>query len=446
MTKDMTEGSPLRLLINFSIPLLLGSVFQQLYNLVDTIIVGRYLGINALSAVGSTGSITYLVTGFCTGICSGFAIPVAQQFGAKKYDEMRKYIMNGTYLSVGFALVITLVTVFICRNILVWTKTPNEIIDQSYAYLVVIFAGIPFTFLYNMTSGIIRALGDSKRPFYFLLAATVLNVILDLFFILALGMGVEGAAYATVISQAFSGICCLWYMRKNYEELKVQAEERKVDVACAKALCAMGLPLGLLSCITGIGTVMLQSAVNSLGMAYVAAYTAVTKLKQFTINPYMSMDTAVATYTSQNYGAGKLNRVYDGVKAGLLIYGAISVVMIILLVFAGDKVALIFVDSSEVDVLKNVDLFFNCCGPFYAVICILNCFRSVIQGLGYSSASMAAGVCELAARAVMALAVIPAVGYIGVCFTDAAAWCVAAVCVVVMYIVIMKRIRSIGEK
>ena len=441
MTKDMTQGSPLRLLIYFSIPLLLGSFFQQLYNLVDTIIVGRYLGIQALSAVGSTVSISYLVTGFCTGICNGFAIPVAQQFGAKDYRMMRKYVINSAYLAVGISIVFTLVTVILCRSILAVIKTPGEIMEQSFAYLVVIFAGLPFTILYNMTAGIIRALGDSKRPFYFLLAATIINVVLDLLFIIGLGMDVEGAAYATVISQAFSGISCLIYMKKKYEILKADKNECQWDKTCAGILCKMGIPLGMLNCITGIGTVMLQGAVNSLGMAYVAAYTAVSKLKQFTINPYMSLDTAVATYTSQNYGARKIDRVYKGVKAGLFIYSMISVVMIILLVFAGDKIALIFVDSSETDVLKNVDLFFNCCGPFYAVIVVLNCFRSVIQGLGYSSASMAAGVCELAGRAVMALLVIPAVGYIGVCFTDAAAWVLAAVCVVVMYWKIMKRIN-----
>lgn len=313
--------------------------------------------------------------------------------------------------------------------------------EQSFSYLVVIFAGLPFTILYNMTAGIIRALGDSKRPFYFLLAATIINVILDLLFIIGFGMGVEGAAYATVISQAFSGSSCMIYMKKNYGILKADSEERCWDKTYAWVLWKIGFPLGMLTCITGIGSVMLQSAVNSLGMAYVAAYTAVSKLKQFTINPYTALDTAVATYTSQNYGAGKIDRVYKGVKAGLLIYSMLSVVMMILLIFAGDKIALIFVDSSETDVLKNVDLFFNCCGPFYAVIVVLNCFRSVIQGLGYSSASMAAGVCELAGRAVMALLVIPAVGYIGVCFTDAAAWVLAAVCVAVMYWRIMKRIN-----
>lgn len=440
MTKDMTEGNPLRLLINFSIPLLLGTLFQQLYNLVDTIIVGKYLGLSALSSVGSTISIIYLVTGFCTGVCNGFAIPVAQQFGAKDYVKMRKYVMNGVYLAIGIAAVITSVAVFFCRDILTIMRMPEEIFEQTYAYLVVIFAGVPFVFLYNLTAGILRALGDSKRPFYFLLASTVLNIILDFVFILGIGMNVDGAAYATVISQAFSGILCLGYMRKNYEILQIKADEKSITGSYMYDLGKTGIPLGLLSCITGIGSVMLQSAINSLGMIYVAAYTAVSKLQQFSLTPFIAMDSAIATFTSQNYGAGKINRVKSGIRAGLLVYGVLSVLMIAVLVPAGDKIALIFVDSSETEVLKMVDLFFKCSTPFYVVVAVLDTYRSAIQGLGYSSASMAAGVCELAVRAVMAMAVIPAVGYIGVCFTDAFAWVAGAVCVVVMYYGIMKKI------
>ena len=244
MTKDMTEGNPLRLLINFSIPLLLGTLFQQLYNLVDTIIVGKYLGLSALSSVGSTISIIYLVTGFCTGVCNGFAIPVAQQFGAKDYVKMRKYVMNGVYLAIGIAAVITSVAVFFCRDILTIMRMPEEIFEQTYAYLVVIFAGVPFVFLYNLTAGILRALGDSKRPFYFLLASTVLNIILDFVFILGIGMNVDGAAYATVISQAFSGILCLGYMRKNYEILQIKADEKSITGSYMYDLGKTGIPLG----------------------------------------------------------------------------------------------------------------------------------------------------------------------------------------------------------
>lgn len=439
MTKDLTVGKPLPLIIRFSIPLLLGNIFQQLYNLVDTVIVGRYLGITALTAVGATGSVNYLIMGFCTGVCAGFSIPIAQQFGAKKYGKMRRLTVNSWYLTAVIAVIITAVTVLGCRDILVLMKTPDTILEESCAYLVVIFAGLPFTLLYNMTSGIIRAMGDSKTPFYFLAAATVLNIILDLIFIIGAGMGVKGAAYATVIAQALSGMLCLLYMKRNYPLLKTEQPERKLDGGCLRKLAVMGIPMGLQASITAVGTVMLQSSVNALGLIYVSAYTAIGKIKQFTICPYSAFDTAMATYTSQNYGAGKSERVRSGVKAGMAVYAAYSALIALVLLLAGDKIALIFVDSSETEVLKLVKLFFNCCGIFYLTIIVLNCLRSVIQGLGHSMASMLAGMCELAARVVMALVMIPAFGYIAVCFTDGAAWIAAGICVTVMYYRIIKK-------
>ena len=442
MAKDMTEGSPLRLLIHFSIPILLGTLFQQLYNMVDTVIVGRYLGIQALSAVGATGSVTYLVTGFCTGLCNGFAIPISQQFGAKDYRKMRKYLMNCIYLSILCAVIMTISTVGFCWNILELMKMPEEIIHGSFSYLIVIFAGLPFTFLYNMTAGVLRAIGDSKRPFYFLLVATGINIILDLLFIIVLGMGVAGAAYATIIAQAFSGIACLIYTKKKYEILHIKADEKNVEKTCVFELCKMGIPLGLLTCVTGIGTVIVQSAVNLLGMSYVASFTAVSRLKQLSVMPYIAMDSAIATFTSQNYGAGKIDRVKKGVKAGLLIYGAITLIVLPILTLGSDKAALIFVEAAEVEVLKNVDLYYKCCGPFYIVLIFLDCYRSVLQGLGHSSISMIAGVCELAGRGIISLFVVPVVGYIGICFADSIAWVVAAVWVMSMYYVIMRKIST----
>lgn len=442
MTKDLTTGSPLPLILKFSIPLLLGNLFQQFYNLVDTIIVGRFLGIHALSSVGSTASVNYLLIGFCIACCDGFAIPIAQQFGAKNYKKMRSYIMNCTYLSIIFAAVFTLATVILCDDILTWMKTPADIFGGAYAYLIVILAGIPFTFLYNITASIIRAVGDSKTPFYFLLLATVLNIILDLVFIIVFDIGVAGAAYATILSQAVSGILCLIYMRKNLEILRVSADEKKWNSRMVHDLLIMGLPIGLQSSITAVGSVMLQSSVNALGTIYVSSYTAVMKLKQFSICPYSAFDTSIATYCSQNYGAGKTNRIYKGIKCGFLIYSVYSVLLMIILVFFSDKIALIFLDASETEVLGYVKQFFTYCGLFYLLIPVLNCLRSAIQGLGYSIVSMLAGICELIGRACMALFVIPAVGYIGVCFTDGTAWLAASVCVIILYPILMKRVKN----
>ena len=439
MTQEMTQGKPLGLLLRFSIPLLLGNIFQQFYNLVDTVIVGRYLGITALTAVGATASVNFLVMGFCTGACSGFAIPVAQYFGARDYPHMRKIVANSIYLTAGFALILTIATVVFCREILVLMQTPGEILEDSYGYLAVIMAGLPFTFLYNMAAGVIRALGDSKTPFYFLVAATIVNIVLDILFIVGFQMGVPGAAYATVLAQAVSGILCLIYMKKKYTILRIQGEEWRLSKDCLRKLFVVGVPLGLQSAITSIGSIMLQSSVNALGIVYVSAYTALMKIKQFTICPYSAFDTAIATYTSQNYGAGRIDRVKSGIHAGLKIYTVYSIAAAVLLTFWGDKIALIFVDASEREVLSCVGLFFRCCGVFYLAIVVLNCLRAVIQGLGYGLASMLAGVCELLARAVTALFFIPHFGYIAVCFTDGAAWILAGACVAVMYMAIIRK-------
>ena len=246
-TKDMTEGSPSRLMLGFFFPMLFGMLFQQFYNMMDTIIVGKYLGVQALAAVGSTGSINFMIIGFCMGVCNGFAIPVAQKFGEKNFPMLRRFVANGAWLSLGFAAVMTVAVCVLCRPILQWMNTPEDIIDGAYRYIFVIFLGIPATYLYNMVSGIIRSLGDSRTPLIFLILSSILNILLDLFMILVLHMGEEGAAIATVIAQAVSGVCCLIFMIKRFELLRMTKEEAKPDRDILLALCNMGVPMGLCS-------------------------------------------------------------------------------------------------------------------------------------------------------------------------------------------------------
>lgn len=440
--RDMTAGNPMSLIIGFAIPLIMGSIFQQLYNLVDTIIVGKYLGLSALSAVGSTGSVTFLILGFCMGMCQGFGIPVAQKFGAQRYDSMRKYIANASYLARGMSAVITVRTVLLCRTILTVMKTPADIIDGSYAYLVIIFAGIPFTVLYNTLSSFIRALGDSKTPFKFLVLSAILNVILDLVFIIVLKIGVAGAAYATIISQAVSGILCLIYMKNRYPVLKFEKGELAIVGRKMRKLCMMGLPMGLQFSITAIGTVMLQSAVNSLGTVYVASYTATQKIKQFAMAPFDGFASASATFVSQNLGAGNLDRIPQGVKSATIVSEIYGFVVGLIFMTVGGRLALIFVDAAEVEVLSLVTLNLKCVSFFFMIVAALNVIRMSVQGLGYSGLAMIAGLSELIARGVMALFVIPATGYIGVCFTDQTAWIAATVVVSVEFLAIMKKLRA----
>ncbi|MCR5271591.1 MAG: MATE family efflux transporter [Lachnospiraceae bacterium] len=442
LTKDMTVGKPMALIWRFSVPLLMGNIFQQMYNLIDTAIVGKFLGISALSSVGSTGAVMFLILGLCLGMCSGFAIPIAQKFGAKAYSEMRNYVMNATYIAIVMAVVITLFTTLLCKNILTWMGTPEDIFDGAYSYLFVILAGIPFTILYNFLSAVIRALGDSKTPFYFLVISTVLNIVLDVTFIVVFGLGVSGAALATIVAQAVSGIACFIYMRMNFDILKLEPYEKDPDGHKIKVLLSMGLPMGLQFSITAIGTVMLQAAVNGLGSAYVAAYTAVGKIKQLAMCPYDAFANGSATFCSQNLGAKKLDRIGEGVKAAITISLIYSVFIAIVLFFGGRYLALIFVDASEVSVLNDISLYLKCASVFYLVLAILNVVRMTIQGLGYSGLSMLAGLSELFARGLMSLFVIPTVGYLAVCFTDQIAWVAAAITVSFLYRYVMKKIRE----
>ena len=310
--KDLTVGSPMKLILSFAVPMLLGFLFQQFYNMVDTIIVGKCLGVSSLAAVGSTGSINFMIIGFCTGACSGFAIPVAQKFGAGDYTGMRKFVANAGWLSAVFAVVMTTIVGLLCMNILQWMNTPEDIIQGAYDYIFVIFLGIPVTYLYNMLAGIIRSLGDSKTPVYFLLLSSLMNIGLDFFTILVLGMGVGGPALATVISQGISAVLCLIYMIRHYPILHMKNGEWKPDGRMLGTLCSMGIPMGLQYSITAIGSVVLQTAVNSLGSMAVAAVSTGSKVSMFFCCPFDALGGTMATYAGQNVGAKKLDRVKEG--------------------------------------------------------------------------------------------------------------------------------------
>ena len=330
-SKEMTAGPALPLILKFTLPLLLGNLLQQTYSLVDAAIVGKFLGINALASVGASTSVVFLILGFCNGCCGGFGIPVAQKFGARDYSTMRSYISVSLKLSVVMSVTIAIVTSILCADILQMMRTPENIFEGAYAYLLVTFIGVPFTFFYNLLSSIIRALGDSKTPFWFLLLSTVLNIVLDLFCILVLGWGVAGAAIATVISQGLSAVLCYIYMYRKFDILQSTPKERRFQSKLAKTLLYIGVPMGLQFSITAIGSIMLQSANNALGTACVAAFTSAMRIKMFFICTFESLGIAMATYSGQNYGAGKPERIWLGIKASVLmmiIYAAFTFVLL----------------------------------------------------------------------------------------------------------------------
>ena len=417
-TKDMTEGPPLKLILGFFIPMLFGLLFQQLYNMADTIIVGKFLGVKALAAVGSTGSINFMIIGFCLGVCSGFAIPVAQKFGEKNMKALRRFVANSGWLAAIFAVVMTFAVCIFCRDILVLMQTPEDIIEGAYSYIFVIFLGIPATYLYNLLSCTIRSLGDSTTPLIFLVFSSVVNVLLDLFTILVLDMGVAGAGWATITAQAVSGILCLIYMRRKFTILKMDEEEWKPDRHYMKILCNMGIPMGLQYSITAIGSVILQTSVNSLGSMAVASVTAGSKISMFFCCPFDALGSTMATYGGQNVGARKLDRIDKGLKAGTLIGCIYAVAAFAVLLFMGQWVALMFVDPGETEILKNTQLFLIANSLFFIPLLGVNVVRFMIQGLGYPRLAILAGVCEMAARSFVGFCLVPLFGYLAVCIAN----------------------------
>ena len=425
MVKDMINGSPSKHILGFAVPMLFGMLFQQFYNLVDTIIVGKTLGVEALAGVGATGSINFMIIGFCMGVCNGFVIPVAQCFGAKKPSDLRKYVFNGYICSVVFAIVLTLASVIFCRKILIVMNTPADIIDHAYNYIVVIFIGIPTVFLYNMVSGVIRSLGDSKTPVVFLVLSSIINVVLDFFLILVCKMGVAGAGWATVTSQLISGLTCLIYMYKKYDILKGDKSERILDRRFITNLCMNGVPMGLQYSITAIGSTILQAAVNTLGSTYVAAMTAGSKMFNFTCCPFDALGSTMATYAGQNVGAAKIKRLGQGVRSAMIIGSVYSVLSLIALYFTTDYIALLFVNASETTIIALTRQFILASACFYIPLTGVNVVRFCIQGMGFSVFAISAGILEMIGRAFAAIILIPNIGFMGACLASPIAWIAA---------------------
>ena len=438
----MTSGSTMKLILGFAVPLLMGMLFQQVYSLVDTIIVGRFLGVSALAAVGATGSINFLIVGFCQGICNGFALPVAQRFGAKDYGGLRKYVGNSAVLAVLFGGAITLITVIACRPILQLMQTPSDIIDLSYNYIVVIFAGIPAIMLYNILSAYLRSLGDSVTPVIFLVISAGLNIGLDLLFIVTFKWGVFGAAFATVLSQAVSGILCLILIIKKFDILHLKRDDWKLDWDYTRYLLIMGLPMGLQYSITAIGSVILQSSVNTLGSTAVASMTAGSRISMFVVCPFDALGSTMATFGGQNVGAGRLDRLGRGLRSAVTLGAIYSALILVVLIFFGRDLILLFVNASEVTVIAQAKQFLVTNAAFYLMLALVNIVRFLIQGMGFSGFAVFAGVFEMVARALVGLVFVPTFGFIAACFASPLAWIFADCFLIPAFFHCRKKLQS----
>ena len=444
MTKDMTSGSPAKLIFGFAIPMFLGLLFQQFYSMVDTLIVGKFLGVNPLAGVGSTTSLNFMVLGFCMGVCNGFAIPVAQMFGAKEEHRLRRYVTNGAWLCIVFSIVMTLVVVAVCRPVLVLMQTPEEIFEYAYVYIVIVFWGIPCTFLYNILAAIIRSLGDSKTPVIFLAISSGINIVLDLVFVLVFDMGVEGPAIATVLAQGISGIICLWYMYRKFLVFHASRDEWKPELHYMGKLCYIGVPMGLQYSVTAIGTLVLQAAVNGLGAAVVAGVTAAQKINMFISCPIESLGQTMAPYAGQNMGAGKIDRIGKGLKSAVLMGWGVSIICFLIAVLFGKQLTTLFVDASETTIISYSYQFLLYCTGGYCLLTLVNTVRFTIQGMGFSVFAILSGIMEMIARILAATVVVQMIGFAGTCLAHPMAWLFADVFLIPAFFWCRKKVAKQG--
>ena len=441
MVNDMTTGNSARKIFFFSLPLLIGTVFQQVYNLADSAIVGKILGTNPFAAVGLTGSITFFVLGLVFGSCSGFAIPVAQDFGAKDAAGVKRCVANIVWIGIVFAILMTAITVPLTKQILVWMDVPNELMGYAYDYLVWIFVGIGAQMMYNLLASIIRALGDSKTPLYFLIICSILNIGLDIFCIKSLNMGVKGAAIATGVAQLISGVACLVYMVKKFPMLRLSRADMKLHLPTVKRLIGIGLPMGLQFSITAIGSIILQKAVNNLGTDIIAGVSAASKVQTLVMSPMDAFGVSMATFAGQNYGARRLDRVRRATKEVTLMLWAYSAIAFCIFFFGANYIVLMFVDPSETKIIDLVHQFVTINGVFYPVLSLIYVYRNTLQGVGFSKAAMLAGLFELIARTVMGLFVVPKLGYTAVCFAHPTAWIMADSILIPLYLHLLSEKR-----
>ncbi len=441
LTKDMTSGNPIKLILLFSIPLLIGNVFQQFYSMVDTIIVGRFVGVDALAAVGATGSMSFLINGFVVGLTSGFAVLVSQKFGAKDENGLKKAASSSLVLCLIATVIVTIVSMALAKPLLNLMNTPDNIMKDAHSYISVIYAGTIATVSYNMFASLLRALGDSKTPLYFIIAS-VLNIVLDIVFIVNFNMGVAGAAYATVISQGVSSALCFIYTYKKYEILRLKKEDFKVKKRFYVKHLKIGIPMALQFSITALGIMTVQGALNVFGSTVIASYTAASKVLQIVMQPAITFGVTMATYCGQNLGAKNYARIKEGVKRCTEISIITSILAGLILVFGGKYFVGLFIENPDASILAYAQECLNYSAIFFIPLGLIFIYRNALQGMGESFVPMMAGAYELIARAIVAFTLPKFIGYTGICLADPVAWLAAAIPLGIYYYKKMKSIDS----
>ncbi len=437
MERDMTTGKPSKIILNFTIPIFIGNIFQQLYSMVDTVIVGKFVGNAALAAVGSCGTLMFLILGFLMGLTAGFTVVTAQHYGAGNLKAMRQSVASAAILSTIVSVLMTAASMVMMKDILHWMNTPGDMYQEAYSYIMVICGGIAAQVLYNLLASILRALGDSKRPLYFLILSALLNIILDLVFIIVFHMGVAGAAYATVISQGISGILCLLYIIRKVPELRLSKEDWKLNGSLVKWQIGIGIPMALQFSITAIGTIVVQSALNILGSVAAAGFAAASKIEMLVTQAYIALGTTMATYCAQNTGAGKVDRIRQGFRNASWMGVVYAVVTGVVIFFVGKEMTVLFISENVGEIMRYVDIYLKCVGISFIPLAFVNIYRNGIQGMGYGILPMTAGIAELIGRSGAALIASHFGSYVGICLASPAAWVLAGGLLLWMYFKIM---------
>lgn len=440
---DMTIGSPAKLIIKFMIPMCLGNLFQQFYNVVDSIVAGQFLGVQALAAIGSTGSLMFFVIGWLNGLTSGFAIMVAQSFGAKQYDRMRHYVAMSIYLSVAFALVMTIGFSVANEQILRLMNYSDEIMPSVKGYMGIIYMGLLVTVAYDALSAFLRALGDSRSPLYFLMISAGINVVLDIVLIVVMGMGVEGCAYATVIAQAISALLCFIYICKKFPILRLKKTDFQIALKSLGKLLGLGIPMALQFSITAIGTIIVQGAINIYGENCMAGFSAAGKLQNIFMTVFVAFGATIATYVwSESVELVKWIRVKQGVRCTQYMIWGWSVVNMIAMFFFGKYMTYLFISPSETEVIKVAVTYFHTVFWFYPFLGSIFLYRNTLQGMGYGLIPMIGGIFELVARTAIVTLVAGKTSFAGVCMADPAAWLAALVPLLPYYFYIMRKWKN----
>ncbi len=422
MLNKMTEGKPLRLIIPFMIPLLIGNVFQQLYNIADIIIVGRTIGVDALAAVGAVSPVFMLVMVLTIGLSNGFTVVTGQRYGAGDMSGMRRSIATGVVLSIVSVIVIIGLSHLLMSHVMVLMNIPQTLLADAYSYVMIIVDGLWAMMAYNLLSGVMRSLGDSKTPLYFLIIASVLNIILALVFIINFGWGVPGSAVALVVAQAFSAVLCVWYIYVRFPQLHLQRCDFDIDGKEVWAHLRMGLPMAVQFVVLGLGIIIIQAVCNKFGPQIIAGFSTAIRVEQLALQPMISSGIAMAVFTAQNYGAKRFDRIKEAVRKCSVLSLSFSAVAAVLLFAFGEEIIGIFLDNPEAEVMEAAHLYIVYTVPAYFFLSQIFIYRNACQGMGVSAIPMFAGTVELIMRSFAAVYLSATYGYIGVCLAEPIAW------------------------